>query len=781
MIKRIKTSITELVKLSCASGDLVNTGPAGPTALQGQYAHKKLQQQRDEHQQAEVKISAVIDVGSWQLTLGGRADLMNLNCNPPHIIEIKSCLSDPKNLPQSQREQHWAQLKFYGFCELHNKPELAAIKLSLQWINVSDNSLKTEDKILSRAEINTFCESAILRFLAFHQLINDHRESAIASAQALEFPFSQYRDGQRSLATAVFRCIRDNGRLLSEAPTGIGKTISTLFPAVKAFGHGHTQSIFYLTAKNSGRQSANQSIQFLRQQGLAVSSVQLSAKRSLCHCSNGSCERTDEGHCPLTLGFFDRLPAAREELIKLKHIDVDTLDKAAYAHKICPFELSLQLIPWVDVVICDYNYVFDPLVRLTHIVENAKHITLLVDEAHNLVDRARNMYSADLSHNDLVAAKNNCTRFPELAKRFSSVARSLKKESDSHPQTQAEAYPPARISKAVAKCIQEFSISLSGKAFPAELIEPFKDLYRYNVIEELYGSHHRTLISRHNSDRQTRLACLNATDKLQASFASFKSVICFSATLSPLGVYQHNLGMPLETLQQQLPSPFQPEQLSCHICTGIDTRFAARESSADDLIQLIEQVYYSKPGNYLVFFPSYQYLESIKTRFEEKHPDIPVVAQPRTSDPDLRNKFRQVFAQPGYNLGFAILGGVFSEGVDFLGDSLLGAIVVGTGLSAVNTEQKLIQADFDQNGLDGFEYAFKYPGMTRVLQAAGRVIRSESDKGVLLLADRRFGQSFYRKLMPLLWQPQLLRNHLDISQRLQQFWETVPRQQETSI
>lgn len=770
MPETLKLSITDLVRLSCQSGDLISAGPAGPSALQGQRAHQKLQARKTAQQQSEVKLEASVERQGYSVRLGGRIDLLDEQSEPQQLIEIKSCLAPPDKLPQSQTDMHWAQLKLYGYCKLLNEPDLTRLDLSLHWINIHSDELTEETQTHERAALEQFSLAALDRYLKLHDQVQQHRLKAIATAQALAFPFDNFRSGQREMAAAVYRCIRDKERLLSEAPTGIGKTISTLFPAIKALGEGHTQQIFYLTAKNSGRQAADDTLEHMRSQGLHLSSVQLSAKQQLCHCSNGSCERDEEGHCPLTLGFFDRLPAAREQLIQRMHIDSKALDEAAHQHQLCPFELSLQLIPWVDVVICDYNYVFDPLVRLSLITENARQITLLVDEAHNLIDRARSMYSADLSRRESRIAAKAADSSPALAKQFTALARALKRISHDQKTTVALDEPPLSISRAVAKAVQEFSVALEGKPLPAELSDWFKTLYRYTVIDELFGAHHRALMSCETDDQLLRLACLNATDRLAQSFKAFHSVVCFSATLSPPDVYRSNLGLADSSKQQRLASPFLPQQLACILCDDIDTRFAARERSTPALISVIAQLYQARPGNYLVFFPSYAYLRNVLEAFVVAHPDIATRAQARNSDPDERQAFRDTFSAAGRCVGFAILGGIYSEGVDFVGDSLLGAVIAGTGLSAVSTEQRLVQADYEQQGLDGFDHAFKYPGMTRVLQAAGRVIRSESDRGVIILADRRFRQMFYRELMPPLWNMQAVHNHADISTKLDLFW-----------
>lgn len=773
MTETVQLSITELVRLACASGDLIHTGPAGPTAQQGQRAHKRHQARQPPHWQAEVAIQAEVELDGWRVQLGGRVDLMDTDAEPPELVEIKSCLAPPDLLPDSSRDQHWAQLFFYGYCHLLLHPELEHIALGLHWVNIGDDALTREERRPARDEVLAFCEQALRRYLRLHALAQRHREAALASAQTLAFPFGEFRSGQRTMATATYRCIRDGGRLLSEAPTGIGKTISVLFPAAKAFAEGHCEQVFFLTAKNSGRQAADRTLRALRDSGLDWCSVQLSAKKQLCHCSNGSCERNAEGYCPLTLGFFDRLPAAREELIGLRHIDTAALDAAAHRHQLCPFELSLQMIQWADLVICDYNYLFDPLVRLPRVLERSARVTLLIDEAHNLVDRARAMYSADLTLSASRLASRQAQE-PLLARRFDALARTLARAIAPLERTEVLEHSPETIGRAVERCLESFGEQLERKPLQAELGEWFKTLFRYKTIDELFAKHHRTLLHPPGTDAAddagARLACLNATDKLVASMASFQSVVAFSATLSPAPVYRRELGLPEDCLQQRLPSPFAPEQLGCFVCADIDTRWALRQRSEPALIRVIEQVYRARPGNYLVFFPSYRYLEDTLAAFTAAHPDIPTLAQGRDADPSERERFRQHFEQAGELLGFAILGGIYSEGVDFVGESLLGAIVVGTGLAATSTENRLIQGDYEEQGLDGFEYAFTFPGMTRVLQAAGRVIRSEHDKGIVVLADRRFTQALYRDLMPPHWRPHLLRQHALLGTELQQFW-----------
>ncbi len=774
-LKRLKVPVKGLVEFSCRTGDLIQAGLAGPTADEGQKAHRKLQRNLRPEQKAEVKVGADLTLGDTCLTISGRIDLYEATNGKITLGEIKSCYAAPDKIPDSIRNLHWAQLKVYGYCVLQSDDAIAdTVILQLIWFNIINDELHTEEQQFSLDELEKFTTQAAHKYIDWMNVIQSMQRDTVKSAKALVFPHAEFRAGQREMAGAIYVTARDKGTLLCEAPTGIGKTISALFPAAKALGEKHIDSIAYLTAKTSGRQSANDALALLKQHGLFITAVTITAKKTTCHCTNGTCERTDDGRCPLTIGFFDRLPQARRELITCGVITPQTIDTAATHHQLCPFELTLQLLPWVNLVICDFNYVFDPLVRLSHFSESANKKLLLVDESHNLVDRARSMYSARLNRQQmLTAAADAAGNNPFLSSAFKSVASAIQRVARQSDEFEcAHEKAPATATKAVHKCIDALTSTLENQLTLTEAqADAAKELYRYAVIEDLFGDHHRAISIRNSNSKNAllKLQCLNATDKLSASFHQFKASAVFSATLRPQQYYRESLGLNSDTPCLSLPSPFNPEQQGTFLCGWIDTRYHARERAIEPLTQLAYSVYHSRPGNYQIFFPSYAFMESVHSAFTKRHPDVPTIIQQRGSSDEQRHDFLQQFDQSPL-LAFSIMGGIFGEGIDYIGDKLIGTIIVGTGLASIDLQQKLIEQDFASQGLNGFDYASKYPGFTRVLQTAGRVIRSESDAGVVILADKRFNDTFYHSLFPSHWETTHCKDKESLDSALLDFW-----------
>lgn len=766
----------------------MHTGPAGPTATEGQKAHRTLQNLRSKEEQAEVKVSASLTIENASVTLSGRVDLLDDNRAAPSIGEIKSCYAAPDKQPQSTVNLHWAQLKIYGYCLLRqfsNDGEdtpTPTITLKLIWFNIVTDAVTIDTQQLSFAELDAFATDAAARYLRWMKIISTHRLKVEQSAVALNFPFDDFRAGQRKMAAGVYVTARDKGALLCEAPTGIGKTISALFPALKAVGEKHVESVVYLTAKNSGRTAANDSLLKLQSAGLIVSAITITSKKTTCHCSNGTCERNPDGRCPLTVGFFDRLPEARQHLMTQGVITPVAIDEAAHAHQLCPFELTLQMLPWVTLVICDYNYVFDPLVRLTHFTENAKHQLLLVDEAHNLIDRARSMYSASLDQQLIKRAiEDNNDETGLLTAQLNRVSNAMKRwAAKSDEPESADDKTPAAVTKAVNKCTEALTALVENNTAMTESVADLaKELYRYLVIEDLFGDQHRTITIKTHYKRtrqiKVKLRCLNATERLHHSFRQFRGSIAFSATLRPQHVFRQSLGLPDNTACLALPSPFDPELQGSFLCDWVDTRYQARDRALEPIVDIAYQVYSANRGNYQIFFPSYVFMEKVHEKFTKKYPTVPTIVQQRASTEAERNTFLETFDADNATLAFAILGGVFGEGVDYIGNKLIGSIIVGTGLASISLEQKLIEQDYTTQGLNGFDYASRYPGFTRVLQTAGRVIRSENDKGVVILIDRRFGESFYRDLFPDHWSLNTCRHADELSQALHGFWSGQKR------
>lgn len=772
----IKVSVTKLALFSCKQGDLGGMGPAGPTAQQGIRAHKRLQNllQMD----AEVRVVCQASIDNQVVRLSGRMDLLDKSAHK--IGEIKTTRVPQAKLPIEQAELHWSQLMLYGFCYLQEMRDAdthvipAELTLQIYYTNLLDDSHSVDSRTLRSEELEQFATQALERYVEWIKLIRYRQKRTQESAKALAFPHPQYRAGQRDMAAVTYRLARDGGEVMCEAPTGIGKTISSLFPAIKALGAGEIKHVSYLTAKTSGRETALATITLLQHAGLDTSAVILRSKKLTCFCSNGRCERQDDGICPMTIGFFDRLPEARLEAMNLGVVDGDALDDLAWKHQICPFEFALQLLPWVSLAVCDYNYVFDPLVKLGWYAESRKNTILLIDEAHNLLDRSRQMYSAKVTRGELLnAAKHNNS----LAKPIKRLARLLLDYADDHnDDLSVREDLPDHIKQAASDLTDEIVNSFSdGQEYSDTLFELFKTLCRLGVIADLYNDSHKTLVQRESKGKYREVSihlwCTDASKFLNPCFDNFKAKLLFSATLRPATYYRDALGLADTTQRLALASPFDKDKCLQLQIPFIDTRFRSRESSAEELCALIKSVFDAKSGNYMVFFPSYAYLNMIYERFRSIYPSIPIWRQHSDDLLETRDEQLKKMAVSAVGVGFVILGGSFAEGVDYPGEKLIGAIVVSLGLPGNGLEQELIASNYSQAGMDGYNYAYRYPGFTRVQQSVGRVIRTTSDCGVVLLVDDRFSQRVYQDLYPDHWHVRRLSNIEETKSSLADFWE----------
>lgn len=788
--KKLKVSVTALADFSCRVGDLELSGAIGPTAKQGMKAHQRIQSQRTTD--SEVRLSTDLTIQDVFVTLSGRVDL--LDASNHRISEIKTTLVPADRLSPSKLALQWAQITLYGYCYVKNLQEKGndllepGVELELIHANIRAETETSSTQYKTASELEAFSVDALVRYVEWHKILWAWQERTRASASALNFPYPHYRDGQRDMAAAIFRSTRDGESLLCEAPTGTGKTLSSLFPVVKAIGEGCVKHAVYLTAKTSGRETAMGAVRTLEKAGLEITSVMLRSKAPTCFCSNGRCERDEQNTCPMTIGFFDRLPAAREEAIAKGVIDGECLDDIAWQHQICPFEFALQLLPWVSLSVADFNYVFDPLVRIGRFSESRRDTALLVDEAHNLVDRARGMHSGTLNRFELLQAHKLIVRsHPILAKKIKTLTNGLLRIGQSGLDSPAQ--NNSRRNEAISvdaevpkKLVQKASDVVSAYTeatdqsppLPESLFEIFKMACRFIAIAEIYNDQHRTVIQVEQSKKQTQvivnLKCLDAARYLQPQYKIFKSTVVFSATLRPAPFYRDALGLHEDTQQLVLGSPFSTDQVKHNVVGYINTRYQHRKASTPELVSLLASLVKAKPGNYMVFFPSYAYLEQVLSEFSKVYPQIETWQQSRDADIEERARLLAELAAPGTRLGFAIMGGVFGEGVDYVGDLLIGVALVGVGLPGIGVEQDLIAECYKAQGLDGFDYAYRYPGFTKVLQTAGRVIRNETDRGVVLLVDDRFNQSFYKNLYPAHWCVESSNSIEEVEQSMKLFW-----------
>ncbi len=768
-MQALKLGIRELVEFSCRDGDLGYDDSPGVKALEGLQTHQKIQRRYSALATAEVRVGLQLQLEGFSVELGGRIDMLFEKESPQRIEEIKTVYShgDGNVSAPPQQGLHWAQLKCYGACYT-SEHDLDEINLCLNQVSLFSRNEQRSEQVFNRDELLQFVEQALQRYLKWHRMVAEHRQNMRQQARALQFPFAEFRHQQRAFAGEVYRAIQNRKRLTIEAPTGSGKTISTLFPAQKALGEDQCDQVIYLSAKVSGQQQAVSALELMQ---IDSSYLVIQAKARSCPCNRDPAEVDSDGRCKRCIGFFERLPAAREQLLQRRKLDVAQIQASASAFGLCPFELALQMLPWVDIVICDFNYVFDPLVQLSYFRNDPRRKLLLIDELHNLVDRARDMYSASITRAQIGKAQA-----ADNSKAISAALDSMQRALDQATRGLAQDESVAdELPQDMLRACQRFGEKLGFDLFANKHIAPAtlefaKAIFRFQAIAMLYAEHHRTRASKPLKLREIKLLCLNAFAYLQEIYPLFHAVCGFSATLTPTGYFRQALGFAEDSRSIVLESAFPGQHLGVCVTTYIDTRYRQRESHIDNICAAIASSYRARPGNYLVFFSAYYFMQQVQRRFAELYGEIETRVQQRDADEADQQQFLQHFFDGEQQLGFVIMGGRFAEGIDYRGDALIGAIVVGAGLPQVSTEQQLIQQDFDAMELDGFDYAFRFPGLIRVKQSAGRVIRSEQDRGVVVLLEQRFRQSAYAQYLPPWWQVQYCDNQQSLEQSLQAFW-----------
>jgi len=796
-------SVRDLVEFVLRRGDLGGEREfvGSDRALAGIRGHQKIQRSRPTGYLTELPVEYQVEVEEFTLHIRGRIDGLLITSERVLLEEIKTVSASWDREPD---RLHWAQAKFYGFMRAREN-ELKDLVIQLVYLELPAGKITEFRQTVSFAELSDFFAAATAEYVAWLRERHHWCLARDASIAALAFPFPQYRAGQRELAVAAYRVLANGGRLFLAAPTGIGKTISTLFPAVKALGEGKLERIFYLTARTVGRAIAEKALVDLRRAGLKLRAVTLTAKEKICQREGHPC---DPLTCPLAQGYYDRVKPAIREALDQEEITRAVVEAVGQKHQVCPFELSLDVSVWVDVVICDYNYVFDPQVYLRrHFPEDGGAYGFLVDEAHNLVDRAREMFSTDIEGQEILEVKRAITRVaPRCAKALAQLHMAMRKLSNSaeppEEPAEAEASDPAselNLFPVKSTTLQEQDDGVrTSLEFPESIIEPleaaldeaekwlvknqpatFREallalyfrLHSFRRTAEVYDERFVTIVE---SDPITkvRLFCLDPSLLLRKALALGKAAIFFSATLAPVDYYRTLLGGAPEDPILQLASPFPPENLAVLINDRIQTHFKGRAESLGNVVTSIEALVQGRRGNYLVYFPSYQYLNDVLREFQAANSTFPVLVQRPGMSESERDEFLAAFSvDHGETLvGFAVLGGIFGEGIDLVGERLIGAVIVGVGLPQLCIERDLIRDYFQQQNAMGFEYAYTFPGMNRVLQAVGRVIRSETDHGVVLLIDARFNEVRYRRLFPAWWKYLRVRHADGLREALRSFW-----------
>ena len=779
-MEEIKLSVRRLVEFLLRSGNLDSDsgGNALERAAEGAKIHRRLQKEAGEGYQAEVFFSHRENFEDLCFRVEGRADGIFEENGLPVIDEIKTFSLPLASLPADGVQVHWAQAMCYAhFYAVSRECDPVAVRLT--YCQTETQELRRLTRTFSAAQLSDFYQDLLAQYAPWARFRLEWDSLRRETIQAMPFPFEAYRKGQRTLAGEVYRAIRDEKRLFCQAPTGVGKTISTLFPAVKAMGEELTSRIFYLTAKTVTRQAAADALAVMRRKGLRLKSVVLTAKEKICCQESPECTPSA---CPRAAGHFDRVNKALYDLLmQSDHFDRETLERTAELHQVCPFELSLDLSEWCDAVICDYNYLFDPVASLKrYFSEEKTNFTFLIDEAHNLPERGREMYTAELCKSDVLALKK------EIGKQDKSIGKMLTSlntamlalRSLCGETGQAES---AEIPEDFLHALYRFSVKCEEwlemhREHPLrrQLLPLWFDVRFFLRISELYGPEYITQLRHRGSEIIIRLFCRDSARFLDESMGKGRASILFSATLSPLPYFVSVLGGGEEAKTLSIPSPFPKENLLLLLADQISTRYADRQRSLPEVAQMIGAFARAGNGNCIAYFPSYQYMEQAKSLVEEKFPDLQIVCQGRNMEEKERESFLSLFSEENSKplLGFCVMGGIFSEGIDFYGNRLVGAVIVGVGLPQVNRRQELLREYYEQERGDGFSFAYRFPGMNKVMQAAGRVIRSEQDRGSVLLIDSRFSQPSYRRLFPQHWDlPRRVRRSEEISGLLQEFWD----------
>ncbi|RCX17621.1 DNA excision repair protein ERCC-2 [Anaerobacterium chartisolvens] len=782
----VKVSVRELVESLLRSGDLGGGYVSGSRMLEGIRAHQTVSKARGEECRPEVAVSYTVERDGIRLEVNGRIDGVIKRDSEVIIDEIKSVSVPIGEVNDNYSDLHWAQVKCYAYM-FAVCGSLESVTVQVTYFQIDTGEIRSFPKAFCRAELETFFFDIAGRYIDWMKNVRDWSICRDASIKEMGFPFPSYRKGQRELAAAVYRAIKGGGRLFAQAPTGTGKTMASLFPALKALGEGHVSKIFYLTAKTTTRAVAQKALDSMRQSGLKIKSIVITAKEKVCFNPGAKCTGEE---CRYARGYYDRLNKAIGDIYTRNTFTRDLIEEYAQRHEVCPFEFSLDLSLWADGIICDYNYVFDPRVYLKrYFMSGGGDYAFLIDEAHNLVDRAREMFSAQLLKAPVTELKKSMgrsrTKLYKSLNEINSYMIKKRKECEGlddgvylSSEPLKDFYP---VLRSFARYADEFLAENEASVFREQLLEVYFSVIDFLKTSEIYDERYVTYCHKQGNDFSIRLFCIDPSYLLYEAMKRGKASILFSATLIPLRYFTRILGGDPEMTARDnigvskiaLSSPFPKENLCLMVDYKTATRYSAREYTYDRIVNAISAVAGSRTGNYIVFFPSYKYMLEIHARFSSIGADIKIICQsPGMMEEDREEFLSQFDESPGQTLvGFAVMGGVFGEGIDLVGERLSGVVVVGVGLPQVCLEREIIRGYFEQNGEPGFDYAYVYPGMNKVMQAAGRVIRTENDRGAVLLIDERFTRSTYRELMPPHWDPVVRVDGPDMmSMRLERFW-----------
>ena len=781
----IRISVRNLVEFILRSGDIDNRIATADkdTMLLGGKIHRKIQKMMGADYRAEVSLKYEIPCRGFSILLEGRADGIIETKDGIVIDEIKGVMKDLSTI-EEPIEVHLAQAKCYAYIYAEQK-HLSEIGVQMTYCNMETEDIKRFQNVYDREELGEWFWDLIGRYEKWAKYQIQWKEKRDTSIKQIEFPFD-YRQGQKELATSVYKTILRKKKLFIQAPTGVGKTMSAVFPAVKAVGQGLGEKIFYLTAKTITRTVAWQAFDTLKNQALRMKVLVLTAKEKTCFCDEVNCNPET---CPYAKGHFDRVNDAVYELLTTSdEMSREILEEQARKWQVCPHEMTLDVSTWVDAVICDYNYVFDPNAHLRRFFAegNKGEYLFLIDEAHNLVDRAREMYSASICKEDFLKIKKLVKHEDvKLAKRLDECNKlllTMKRECENYQVLESIASVYLKLLNLYSE-LEKFLEECKKEEIRKEVLEFYFNIRMFMYIHDNLDENYMIYSEMEESGQfKIKLFCVNPANMLQQYLDKGNSTIFFSATLLPIHYYKMLLSNEKDNYAIYAESPFDTKKRLLLLGKDVSTKYTRRGETMyrKYAIYLLEMVA-AKRGNYLAFFPSYRFMQEVYEEFEI------LLQSTRTSDSIKNTEYamqsqymtetaREIFLENFDEdrdvsfVGFCVLGGVFSEGIDLVEDKLVGAAIVGTGLPQVCTERELLKQHFDKKGYNGFDYAYLYPGMNKVQQAAGRVIRTEEDRGVILLLDERFFDRRYREVFPREWERYGICNVENVGIQIEEFW-----------
>ncbi|MDD3999847.1 MAG: helicase C-terminal domain-containing protein [Bacilli bacterium] len=770
---KIKASVKEIVELIYGTGDLVSEEYLHRRAQEGTLIHQDHQRKYKASDKSEVYVKYEEETEAYSLFISGRIDGVIQSGKKVIIEEIKSTTRDLDNVDELTVPAHLAQAKVYAHLYFLNSKK-RKIDIRLTYIQVENRKIKKIDLAYTTEELAEFFRSTIDLYLEWLQKIDEHENRRNKSIAGLSFPYLEYREGQRELMGACYRSILNQDVLFAIAPTGVGKTIATLFAALKTINQ-QNQKLFYLTAKNLGKKVVLDTVALLMAKGLEIKAIEITSKDNICFQDERDCDPTK---CPYSRDYFSKLfPALQDLFLNEGFYNKETISEYSRKHEVCPFEFSLDASYYADIIICDYNYAFCPRTHLIRYFDDGSNYVpiLLVDEAHNLVSRSKDMYSGEISKIMLLTLNkylkaNNCN--------IKNIFTVLKHLNQYEEEIAIGDYQVREINEELIGFIEKLILRIED--FFAEnkeikhkldIIKIVMDLRRFQKMSEFFDDDFVYTVERNENNLLVAINCLDASKFILKTIKEKTSgTVFFSATLYPLNYYKKMLTQD-EGHFIRIDSPFEKSNLKLITINSLSTRYRDRKASICKIIKIIKALGESKVGNYIVFFPSYSYLKMVLESLDEADGLDYIVQKPDFTQAEREAVVNLFKSSEKTQIGLFVMGGMFAEGIDYIGDMLSGVIIIGTGLPMYGGYNNIVKAHFDKKFNNGFDFAYTYPGFAKVVQAVGRVIRTETDRGIAILVDDRFANQKYLHLYPKEWSDMLfISESYELEDEIESFW-----------